>query len=145
MIGLKKILQNKFGKIILLFYLCLTLKQKDMEYKVLTSSSPEGLTEKINNLIKDGWKPMGSHQVVEQHRQNRYSGLQHQDTLIKHEYSISMVKEFKPNVIEVDVAFYHPYINEDNEVDENRKVYDIEGMREEFEYKLDCIIKNAGL
>jgi hypothetical protein len=56
-----------------------------------------------------------------------------------------MVKEFKPNVIEVDVAFYHPYINEDNEVDENRKVYDIEGMREEFEYKLDCIIKNAGL
>jgi hypothetical protein len=116
-----------------------------MEYKVLTSSSPEGLTEKINNLIKNGWKPMGSHQVVEQHRQNRYSGSQHQDTLIKHEYSISMVKEIKPNVIEVDVAFYHPYINEDNEVDENRKVFDEEGMRAEFEYKLDCIIKNAGI
>ena len=50
-----------------------------MEYKVITSSSPEGLNEKINNLIKDGWKPTGSHQVVEQHRQNRYSGIQHQD------------------------------------------------------------------
>ena len=122
-----------------MFYLCLTLKQKDMEYKVLTSSSPEGLTEKINNLIKDGWKPMGSHQVVEQHRQNRYSGLQHQDTLIKHEYSISMVKEFKPNVIEVDIAFYHP--NDDETI----KVYDEEGMLQEFYYKLDCIIKNAGL
>ena len=122
-----------------MFYLCLTLKQKDMEYKVLTSSSPEGLTEKINNLIKDGWKPMGSHQVVEQHRQNRYSGLQHQDTLIKHEYSISMVKEFKPNVIEVDIAFYHP--NDDETI----KVYDEEGMLQEFYYKLDCIIKNSGL
>jgi hypothetical protein len=131
--------QNKFGRIILMLYLCLTLKQKDMEYKVLTSSSPEGLTEKINNLIKDGWKPMGSHQVVEQHRQNRYSGLQHQDTLIKHEYSISMVKEFKPNVIEVDIAFYHP--NDDETI----KVYDEEGMLQEFYYKLDCIIKNAGL
>jgi hypothetical protein len=122
-----------------MLYLCLTLKQKDMEYKVLTSSSPEGLTEKINNLIKDGWKPMGSHQVVEQHRQNRYSGLQHQDTLIKHEYSISMVKEFKPNVIEVDIAFYHP--NDDETI----KVYDEEGMLQEFYYKLDCIIKNSGL
>lgn len=122
-----------------MFYLCLTLKQKDMEYKVLTSSSPEGLTEKINNLIKDGWKPMGSHQVVEQHRQNRYSGSQHQDTLIKHEYSISMVKEIKPNVIEVDIAFYHP--NDDETI----KVYDEEGMLQEFYYKLDCIIKNSGI
>ena len=115
-----------------------------MEYKVLTSSSPEGLTEKINNLIKDGWKPTGSHQVVEQHRQNRYSGSQHQDTLIKHEYSISMVKEFKPNVIEVDISFYHPE-DENGIVDETTKVYDEEGMLEEFQYKLDCIIKNAGL
>ena len=110
-----------------------------MEYKVVTSSSPEGLNEKINNLIKNGWKPMGSHQVVEQHRQNRYSGMQHQDTLIKHEYSISMTLDTPKNVIEVDISFYHP----DN--DETKKVYDEEGMREEFEYKLDCIIKNAGL
>lgn len=110
-----------------------------MEYKVITSSSPEGLNEKINNLIKNGWKPMGSHQVVEQHRQNRYSGMQHQDTLIKHEYSISMILDTPKNVIEVDISFYHP----DN--DETTKVYDEEGMREEFEYKLDCIIKNAGL
>ena len=115
-----------------------------MEYKVLTSSSPEGLTEKINNLIKNGWKPMGSHQVVEQHRQNRYSGSQHQDTLIKHEYSISMIKEFKPNVIEVDIMFGHPD-DENGNVDETIKIYDEEGMREEFEYKLDCIIKNSGL
>jgi hypothetical protein len=132
----KNILQNKFGRIILLLYLCHTLNKNIMEYKVLTSSSPEGLTEKINNLIKDGWKPTGSHQVVEQHRQNRYSGSQHQDTLIKHEYSISMVKEFKPNVIEVDIAFYHP------DDDETIKVYDIEGMTQEFDNKLSNIIKD---
>ena len=131
-----KIPQNKFGRIILLLYLCHTLNKNIMEYKVLTSSSPEGLTEKINNLIKDGWKPTGSHQVVEQHRQNRYSGSQHNDTLIKHEYSITMVKEFKPNVIEVDIAFYHP------DDDETIKVYDIEGMTQEFDNKLSNIIKN---
>ena len=56
-----------------------------------------------------------------------------------------MCRKTNENVIKVDVAFYHPYINEDNEVDESRKVYDIEGMRAEFEYKLDCIIKNAGI
>jgi hypothetical protein len=43
------------------------------------------------------------------------------------------------NVIEVDISFYHP------DDDETKRVYDEEGMREEFEYKMDCIIKNAGL
>ena len=43
------------------------------------------------------------------------------------------------NTIEVDIAFYHP--NDDESV----KVYDEEGMLEEFQYKLDCIIKNSGL
>jgi hypothetical protein len=47
-----------------------------------------------------------------------------------------MVKEFKPNVIEVDIAFYHP------DDDETIKVYDIEGMTQEFDNKLSNIIKN---
>jgi len=38
--------------------------------------------------------------------------------------------------IEVDISFYHP--NDD----ETKKVYDEEGMREEFEYKLKQVIKN---
>jgi hypothetical protein len=45
----------------------------------------------------------------------------------------------RSDIIEVDISFYHP--NDD----ETKRVYDEEGMREEFEYKLDCIIKNAGL
>ena len=47
-----------------------------------------------------------------------------------------MSNEIKKEVIEVDVAFYHP--NDDESI----KVYDEEGMREEFEYKLSQLIKN---
>jgi hypothetical protein len=49
------------------------------------------------------------------------------------------ISRLQMNVIEVDISFYHP--NDD----ESKRVYDEEGMREEFEYKMDCIIKNAGL
>ena len=49
------------------------------------------------------------------------------------------ISKLQMNVIEVDISFYHP--NDD----ESKRVYDEEGMREEFEYKMDCIIKNAGL
>ena len=40
------------------------------------------------------------------------------------------------NKIEVDISFYHP------DDDETKKVYDEEGMLEEFQYKLKQIIKN---
>lgn len=42
----------------------------------------------------------------------------------------------KKNVIEVDISFYHP--NDDETI----KVYDIEGMTEEFDNKLSNIINN---
>lgn len=47
-----------------------------------------------------------------------------------------LMKQILPsNKIEVDISFYHP--NDD----ETKKVYDEEGMREEFENKLKQIIK----
>ena len=110
-----------------------------MEYKIVNGGSPSELTTKVNEKINDGWELVGSHQVVIHREQNRYSGQQHMDTLNQLEYSQTMCKKFKPNVIEVDIAFYHP--NDDETI----KVYDEEGMLEEFQYKLDCIIKNAGL
>jgi hypothetical protein len=64
-----------------------------MEYKVVSSSSPEGLTRQVNELILSGWKPVGSHTVVETHRQNRFSGTQHMDTRIETEYSQTMIKD----------------------------------------------------
>lgn len=42
----------------------------------------------------------------------------------------------RSNVIEVDVAYYHP--NDDETI----KVYDIEGMTQEFDNKLSNIINN---
>ncbi len=49
------------------------------------------------------------------------------------------INNLSMDVIEVDISFYHP--NDD----ETKRVYDIEGMTQEFEYKLDCVIKNAGI
>jgi hypothetical protein len=93
----------------------------------------------MNSLIKEGWEPKGSHQVVVIHSQNRYSGMQLMDTKHETEYSQTMVRENKKNVIEVDISFYHPD-DEDGNVDETIKVYDEEGMREEFENKLKQLI-----
>ena len=101
-----------------------------MEYKIVYGDSPSEINTKVNEMINNGWEPIGSHQVVVRREQNRYSGSQHMDTLNQLEYTQTMCKKFKPNVIEVDISFFHP--NDD----ETKKVYDIEGMTEEFNYKL---------
>jgi hypothetical protein len=104
-----------------------------MKYKIVSASSPQGLSSTINLLIIEGWEPMGPHQVVVIHSQNRYSGMQHMDTKHETEYSQTMVYKHK-NTIEVDIAFYHP------DDDETKKVYDEEGMLQEFENKLKQLI-----
>lgn len=68
-------------------------KIKTMEYKVIETGSVGELNHKINEMIGDGWKPVGSHQVVVKHVQNRFAGLQHKDTVNSLEYSQSMIKE----------------------------------------------------
>ncbi len=110
-----------------------------MEYKIVNGGSPSELTTKVNEKLNDGWELVGSHQVVIHREQNRFSGQQHMDTLNQLEYSQTMCKKFKPNVIEVDIAFYHPE-DENGIVDETTKVYDEEGMREEFEYELHHLL-----
>lgn len=64
-----------------------------MEYKIVTSTYSEGLISKVNEWIEKGWKPVGGHSVVETYRQNRYSGSQHMDTIIKTVYSQTIIKE----------------------------------------------------
>jgi hypothetical protein len=64
-----------------------------MDYKVISSSSPESLSNRVMEYVKEGWKPVGGHQAVEIHRQNRFSGTQHMDTTIKVEYSQTIIKE----------------------------------------------------
>lgn len=107
-----------------------------MMYKIIEGSSPNEITKKVNELINEGWKPVGSHQVVIRREQNRFSGQQHMDTLNQLEYTQTLIKEVQKNVIEVDVMFNHPE-DENGNVDESVKEWDIEGMREEFESKLN--------
>ena len=61
-----------------------------MKYQIVSGDSPHELTNKINKLINEGWKPNGSHQVVITKEQNRYSGSQHMDTIYKAEYTQTM-------------------------------------------------------
>jgi len=64
-----------------------------MEYKVVNSSSPEGLQSKVNKLIKEGFTPSGGVHVNVTHSQNRFRGQQHVDTINKLEYVQSVIKE----------------------------------------------------
>ena len=67
-------------------------KLKVMEYKIVTSNHSSGLQAKVTELIVEGWKPKGSHKVVETNRQNRFSGNSHIGTTIQSEYSQTMLK-----------------------------------------------------
>jgi len=106
-----------------------------MNYKIIVADTPNELNSKISEMLQNGWEPIGSHQVVVRRTQNRFSGQQHMDSINQLEYSQSM-KLILKNTINVDIAFYHP---DDNE---SIKEYDIEGMTEEFEYKLSQLTKS---
>jgi len=63
-----------------------------MEYKILTSKSASGLTEKVTTAIAEGWEIIGSHKVIIDHEFKRFSGTQHRDTIIEREYSQTIIK-----------------------------------------------------
>lgn len=63
-----------------------------MEYKIIEGGSPNEITRKVNELIQEGWTPVGGHQVVVRREQNRYSGQQHMDTLNQLEYTQTLIK-----------------------------------------------------
>ncbi|MEI6586716.1 MAG: DUF1737 domain-containing protein [Sediminibacterium sp.] len=110
-------------------------------YKIASAGSPQGLTEQIKLLIADGWEPMGSHQVIQHHAQNRYRGDQLMDTIYQSEYTITMVREEHTNsehIPNIEVGVYYCY--EDDE--ETIKLFDEEEMRNEFETKLSQLINS---
>jgi hypothetical protein len=63
-----------------------------MEYKVIVSHSGEDLTRKVNEMLNNGWTPVGGHQVNIRHSQNRFRGTQHVDTINDMEYSQTIIK-----------------------------------------------------
>jgi hypothetical protein len=58
--------------------------------KVITADSASELNKKIEKYTEEGWEAIGSHNVVEIHRQNRFRGSELVDTIIKSEYSITI-------------------------------------------------------
>lgn len=68
-------------------------KRLEMEYKVVSSSHPEGLEKKVNKLMSEGFTPTGGVIVNIIRQQNRYSGSQHMDTINSLEYVQSLVKD----------------------------------------------------
>ena len=76
-----------------------------MEQKIITSSSASGLNQKIAELQKEGWEPIGSHSVVVIHEQKRFAGTQHRDTIVEREYSQTMRRESVPIKEEKVISF----------------------------------------
>jgi hypothetical protein len=66
-----------------------------VKYRIVSSSSPEGLQNKVNELIEEGFTPTGGVNVNIIRQQNRYSGSQHMDTINSLEYVQSLVKNEK--------------------------------------------------
>ena len=106
-----------------------------MKIKIITASSPESLDSRIQEMIAEGWEPLGSHSAVNTHSQNRYAGSQHMDTIHKTEYSITMRMISNDPKIETGVYWY--------EDESGKKVYDEEEMRNEFENKLLELTNNS--
>jgi hypothetical protein len=67
-------------------------KRITMDYKIIRSSSIDTLNERVNEMVLNGYKPIGSHKVVIIKSQNRYSGTQHMDTINTIEYSQTVRK-----------------------------------------------------
>ncbi len=62
------------------------------EYKILNARSSSELVSQVKGLIADGWRPIGSHQVVVSHIQNRFSGMQHKDSVHQREYTQTIIR-----------------------------------------------------
>ena len=76
-----------------------------MEQKIITSSSASGLNQKIVDLQKEGWEPIGSHSVVTKHEQKVFSGSEHRRTEFEIEYSMTMKRESVPTKQEKVISF----------------------------------------
>jgi hypothetical protein len=66
---------------------------KTKDYKIVTSTSASQLSEMVRHLmVTEDWQPIGGHGVVEKHHQPQYAGKQLKQTLIKLEYSQTLIK-----------------------------------------------------
>ena len=63
-----------------------------MDYKIVISSSTEGLEKKVKSLIEEGYVPTGGMMSYITKSKNRFRGNQHVDTINSVEYIQSVTK-----------------------------------------------------
>ena len=100
-----------------------------MEQKIITSHSASDLNSKLSELMKEGWKPIGSHHVVESHHQMRFAGMQHKDTIIEREYSLTVVREHTPSEGQKEVIEHYKELLVDILETKTDDVADIQNLR----------------
>lgn len=60
------------------------------EQKIITASSPEGLSRKIQEAQSEGWECVGAHTAMQVRAQLKYAGRDHMATEHSAEYAQSV-------------------------------------------------------
>jgi len=101
---------------------------EDKITQFIESMCSDEFIEEVTDRIIEGGVPVENEEEVEGVREIIGSKVV--------SFITKQVLSTNGKTIEVDISFYHP--NDD----ETKKVYDIEGMTDEFNYKLKQVIKN---
>ena len=101
---------------------------EDKITQFIENISSDEFIEEVTDRVIQGGVPVENEEEVEEVREIIGSKVV--------SFITKQILSTSNNTIEVDISFYHP--NDD----ETKKVYDIEGMTDEFNYKLKQVIKN---
>lgn len=66
------------------------MERDKLKYVVLVNSSASKLTQTVNEYIENGWKAVGSHQVVTKHISVERQGTQHR---YENQYSQTLIRD----------------------------------------------------
>ena len=101
---------------------------EDKITQFIENISSDEFIEEVTDRVIQGGVPVENEEEVEEVREIIGSKVV--------SFITKQILSTNDKTIEVDISFYHP--NDD----ETKKVYDIEGMTDEFNYKLKQVIKN---
>ena len=111
----------------------------DMYYTI------KGLRDQVLNEWYDVWETMPQEDFKEQLKTSDEHLFDYMNSWNFNVETILTITENdipkRSNVIEVDIAFYHPD-DENGNVDEDRQIYDLEGMLEEYHQKVQNLLLN---
>ena len=100
---------------------------EDKITQFIENISSDEFIEEVTDRVIQGGVPVENEEEIEEVREIIGSKVV--------SFITKQILSTNDKTIEVDISFYHP--NDD----ETKKVYDIEGMTDEFNYKLKQVIK----